>query len=140
MTSARAASCQGCAKAPYSDRTLLVRRPSDLRALLRSGGRIERIVLDEPLLPSRDAREAIAARLLELSEECGCVAGGIAFFAMLLVCVASVALGWLPVSLSSLTYAFAACVGGSVVGKLIKLTLSRWRLRREIRRLMLLWE
>ncbi len=139
MNSAPAGGCQGCGKTPYSNRTLLVRRPSDLHALLRSRQPIECIALDEALPPSPEATNAIA-RLFHLYEECGCVAGGIAFFAALIASVALALFGFLPLSFRSLGYAFAVCIGSAVAGKLLMLGVSRWQMRRQIRNLISRWE
>ena len=125
--------CRGCGRKVTSTRVLRVRTARDLARLTRTWRRYDAVELvTERIDPGE--RVEWEQRLTDAYTECGCHAGGAALL------VALVAVGVYAIAFAgdrsweTALIGFLVCVAAAIVGKLIGISLARWELRRDARR------
>jgi hypothetical protein len=124
--------CGACAgRFGTGPRTLCVRDVADLERLLKKRPRFDSIHIVAPLM--LDERLHWERRLSTLYNECGCSAGAVALLCVLAASgvralLQPALLRWQPIATVLLM-----CFAAAVAGKFIGITLSRQRLKAEVR-------
>jgi hypothetical protein len=128
--------CGGC-RGSYGidNQTLYVRSPQDLMHLKRTYKRYKSIKIISNTIPPKD-KFLLEEKLYSNYSECGCELGGISLLLALLGII--VILVFLQVKLTAFNsaIAFSICLLFALLGKILGITISRFKLHKQLQELM----